>query len=223
MRSNRDITLTVTLVVAMALTTSSAWAIAVGDGPGRRVSTSHSITAVGVGAAWIIPAPPAAPIPVRLDHSVGPWSKRLDLIHNAPVVMEEWQALPVIEHLKVDGDTPWTDWHEEILTPGWRWSSTAIEVTVTTDLSTRPPVPGLSFDLQPTALDFYFDPILPGTEIYIVKSIQFMGVDPNDPEETTGDPVFISQHPTPEPATLGLLAVGAPALLRRRRRRRETT
>ena len=221
MRSNRDITLTVTLVVAMASTSPSAWAISVGNGPGQGESTSHTIYSVGVGAAWFIPAPPAASIPVTLDPSAGPWSKRLDLVNSGnPVVLEEGQSLPVIEFLKVDGNTPWTDWHEEILTPGWEWHSSNIGVTVTTELGTYPagpPVPGLSFNLQPTTLDFFFDPILPGTEIFIVKSIRFVGVDANNPEETTGDPVFISEYPTPEPATLGLLLLGGLALLRRRR------
>ena len=218
MRSNRDITLTVTLVVAMALTCPSAWAISVGNGPGQGESTNHAIYAVGVAAAWFIPAPPAASIPVTLDPSAGPWSKRLDLIHSeTPVVLEEWQSLPIIEFLKVDGNTPWTGWHEEILTPGCEWDSSDLGVTVTTDLSTFPPVPGLSFNLQPTTLDFSFDPILPGTEIFIVKGIRFVGVDANNPEETTGDPVFISEYPIPEPATLSLLALGVLALLRRKR------
>ena len=132
--------------------------------------------------------------------------------------MEEWQSLAVIESLKVDGNTPWTDWHEEILTPGCEWDSSDLGVTVTTDLSTFPPVPGLSFNLQPTTLDFSFDPILPGTEIFIIKDIRFMGVDANNPEETTGDPVFISEYPIPEPATLSLLVIGM-VLLRHERRR----
>ena len=222
MRSNRGITLTVTLGVAMALTGPSAWAISVGDGPGQGESTNHDIYAVGVGAAWFIPAPPAASIPVTLDPSAAPWSKRLDLIHSGtPVEMEEWQSLPVIEFLKVDGNTPWTGWHEEILTPGWEWhSSDPLGVTVTTDLNTFPlvPVPGLSFNLQPTTLDFSFDAISPGTEIFIVKDIRFMGVDANDPEERTGDPAFISEYPIPEPTTLSLLVIGM-VLLRRERRR----
>ena len=219
----------------MALTGPSAWAngvIPVGNGTGPGAATGHDIF-VGPPPfpAWLISLPAEEPIPVVWDPDIGPWTKelRLMLADGSPFAFHEGDAIPVVEFLTVGGSTPWTDWHEEILTPGWEWVPIDEGDTAFLGSPDGIPAPGLIVDLQPTTIDFFFDPILPGTDIAIAKFIIFVGVDPGNPEETTLDSVFIAEYPTvnviPEPATvtLGVLSiVAAGSALRRRLRDRST-
>jgi len=238
-------TLMVTLVVAMALTGPSAWAISVGNGPGPGESSQHDpVWGFALGGpptryGWVM----YSGVPVTLDPNAGPWTKQLNL-EPYDVYEEDGEILLVLEALIVDGSAPWTGWHEEILTPGWEWATVDIEVYGISDgvlfgyesdenPGTLTPVPGFSFNLQPTTLDFFFDPILPGSDvsdIYIAKGLVFVGVDPGNPNETTSSPVFISEYPTgaaggviPEPATITLVCLSIAAVgsaLRRRLRDR---
>jgi hypothetical protein len=119
----------------------------------------------------------------------------------------------VIEYLAVDGDTPWTDWHEEILTPGWEWIALAdvdaldgLDLPMIVGISGE--LAGLTFDMTPTTLDFFFDPIQPGTDIGIAKALQYVGTAP------TSDPIVLREYPTgiPEPPTIVLMSLGLAGL-----------
>lgn len=83
------------------------------------------------------------------------------------------------------------------------------------------PVPGLEVSIMDQSIWFDFDRLLPGTRIDILKDIRWLGVDANGHAIWPGGLIEISEHPTvvPEPATLGLLALGGSltTLLFRRR------
>jgi MYXO-CTERM domain-containing protein len=131
----------------------------------------------------------------------------------APVIAQPGQIFSLSESLYIEGNLPWMDWHEEILTPGWDWVNPILF------LANGVPASGLTVTNTPGSLTqggtlgFDFDPLYPGTQINIRKQLQYNG---------PAGMVFIGhisidQYPTPEPATAGLLALGALPLLRRRR------
>jgi hypothetical protein len=105
----------------------------------------------------------------------------------------------------------WADWHEQILTPGWEWVNGSFTAGGTS-------VPGLIVDVNGANIDFYFNPIeIPlvfdaPLVFQIVKEFKWMG------SGAPRYPIEIIEYPTPEPTTLGLLAVGGLVMLRRRRR-----
>jgi hypothetical protein len=61
---------------------------------------------------------------------------------------------------------------------------------------------------------FEFDPLSPGTEIFINKTLVYKG-------DATGVAfdgiVHLAEYPTPEPASVSFLALGGLVVLRRRR------
>ena len=76
-------------------------------------------------------------------------------------------------------------------------------------------------DAMPAMAWFFFDPLPPSTEGEIWKELVFVGPDMTS---DTGDmwrggtePVMVMQHPTPEPTSFGLVALGGLLLLRRQR------
>ncbi len=133
--------------------------------------------------------------------------------------------LVIVEHLTVGGDTPWYDWHEVIVTNGFSFVDATVYAYGTTDV-----VDGLSVQMTKGTndsyhfnnLDLFFSPLAPGTTITIVKTIRWEGINWEGSSYFGSDFIQIRQFPTviPEPATLGLLAVGGGmfGLLRRRRK-----
>ncbi|MEM8784160.1 MAG: hypothetical protein AAGE65_15095 [Planctomycetota bacterium] len=131
---------------------------------------------------------------------------------------------------------PVSDWHEEILTPGWEWVLPGDarfpslfppgQSLVTRNGQPWPwdpqPHPG---GPDPTMLWIEFPPIDPGHVFDIHKALLWVGTPDNrvwgdfvDNDGFTIDESLIEviEYPTPEPASAGLIALGALALLRRR-------
>jgi len=218
MKALSSITVAAALAVLVNLVLlPAAWAISVGDGAGPNAETSYDFGTASI-AGWVIDANlNLDPVPVALDPTAGPWLKTLNVPVNLPAQFSitEGDIAAVEENLMVDGTTPWTDWHEEILTPGWEWverDADGFHWPVIAETSPFDPLPGFSFILSPTDLDFFFDPIQPGTSINIYKFIQFVGTDSADPNEIASDPIVLSEYPTasavPEPSTVVLMGLG---------------
>ena len=127
----------------------------------------------------------------------------------------------LLEYITVGRGTQLTDWHEEILTPGWEWNDVVDPfIALIVDNNFGGVLPGLSFNRTSTKLDFSFDAILPGTQILIQKELEFVGVDDSNDEEIFEGSVVIREYPTiPEPSTFILLGAGLAGLAFWRKRR----
>jgi len=171
---------------------------------------------------------PNNPVSVSYDPTAGPIEKWLkfdsDLNGDGAIDLNDlaiFAANPIFnlqEFLVVGPGPAWTDWHEEILTPDWEWGNVQIN-------SFGPP-PGptnLLIQQTPTTVDFYFDPLPPGTQVDIRKQLVFAGNIADQAFQTdflqNNLMVKISEHPTvPEPSGLVLAACGVLGLCLRRSR-----
>lgn len=210
-------------------TAQSGWSIVVGPLAGDSVQTDLSYN--GAGPNYILPMTNVA------WASNGPyWLKNLLSSGsvpgvNRPVLTEGvpgQNTLTLVENLEVGGRTPWTDWHEVFVTDGLSWTEGTIVFT-----GTNVVIPGLSVQISTGGagdphndnLDFFFDALAAGTQITVIKTMIWQGLDVSIGTEQLGnDTIVIREFPTvapiiPEPATLSLLAVGGGifGLLRRRR------
>ncbi len=137
-------------------------------------------------------------------------------------------TLTIVEHLTVGAGPAWNAWHEMIVEDGLSFTSADVFYYGTTEqidgLSTL-----ISKSLDPTnkhfnLVSFGFTPLAPGTSITIVKTVRWEGLDVTYGSGSLGrqDIIQIRQFATviPEPATLGMLAVGGGllGLLRRKRK-----
>lgn len=134
-------------------------------------------------------------------------------------------TLTLVEFIQVGGNVPWSDWHEVFSTDGLSWLSGTIYYgdsnTVISGLSTVISNGG-GEDFHNDNIDFFFDTLAVGTVIRIEKTMIWEGLDVTIGSEHLGsDTIVIREFPTvvPEPATLGLLAIGGGifGLMRRRR------
>lgn len=146
------------------------------------------------------------PVGVIRDPNGPAWIKTLEGPQGGPFVAAPGTTLNLMESLVIQGNLPWTDWHETILTPGWVWLNPNI-------LANSAVPSGLTINNAGSTVDFYFDPLYPGTKVDIRKQLHYVG-------SADGTAFFgtiqIAEFPTPEPASLGLIALGSAAVLRRR-------
>ncbi len=143
------------------------------------------------------------------------WSKNFTGPNGGPFFQPAFgPPLPVTEVLQVAGNLPWTDWHEDVMgidasgapDPGWSWANPSILVN-----GVAPS--GLSITGAGTNnLSFFFNPVAPGSIVQISKDLVYSGI----PGTTFIGTLAIHEYPTPEPATLGMLALGSLTVLRRR-------
>jgi hypothetical protein len=177
-------------------------AIVAGSGSGTSVETLHpdfDSELDGLGG-WIVDDA-GAPLPVSADPSAGPWIKMFSGFGSATfgttfVIHEKLVVAP--------GSPAWTDWHEDIMTPGWVWSTAMLKIDGGT------PIPG------PTGgpmTGWLFPPEDPGTPIEVWKEISC------DLPGGCGGSITIHEFPTvPVPGAwlLFATAIAGLPLLRRR-------
>jgi len=193
-----------------------------GSGP----STTSSYNLAGTG--WVVDdgSFPAAFgfQEVAFDPTAGPWHKRLVGIDGGDFAASDTgvpalMIFGVSEWVTVGGTVPWTDWHEEIMQPGWRWlDDRAGSGEPSFHYASGVTVPGLTVAFtDPTLseggkIDITFDPIPPGTLLRFNKRLIYEGLDPLLPGDTFLGTLDIFEHPTvPEPTTLLLLITGLAA------------
>lgn len=172
------------------------------------VETNHDMQTMPGGAGWEIGSANNG-VGVSLDPTAGPWIKTLLGINGGPVNADDTgytnpNSYQLVENLVIGGNLPWTDFHEIVLTPGWN-----IGALITANGA---PVPGLNVDLTYTngsttlgSVTMTFDPLLPGTQLLLRKQLIWVG-DPNVIGNLFSGIVKVAQYPTPEPATVVLLA-----------------
>ncbi len=195
-------------LVVLLLSAGHGYAQGVGN-----VGALPSVFPIDVGGGgWTIGV-----YPVIRDPNGPAWIKTLTGPNGLPTVAQPGQSFHLIETLIIGPDLGWTDWHEQILSPGWDW---VLPNPLPPMLyGNGSPAPGLVTVHTPGnsatggTIDFYFDELPPGTTVTIRKVLQY-----NDP---TGTPfegkVVIAEYPTPEPATLGLVGLSGLLLFVRKR------
>lgn len=127
------------------------------------------------------------------------------------------EKMELTEEIEIGLNTPWTGWHEVILTADWKWGQVL-------NFSSPDGITGLNPNVVGNTAEFAFDALYPGTKINIRKELIYLG-NVQDLFPSFGGPpvpnaskILVQEYPTPEPATMSLLALGALAVLRRRRR-----
>jgi hypothetical protein len=192
------------LVVASISLAVAQMALAQGVGNPGSLPTQFETTAQPTG--WVVADAAGGPIPVSLDPGGPVWGKNFTGPGGGPFFQPAFgPALPVQEFLIVDGNRPWTDWHEDVLDPDWSWANPSILVNGV-------PATNLSISMSGGSLSFYFDPIAPGSQVIIRKELVYNG----QPGQTFIGTLPIHEYPTPEPASLALLCIGGLYALRRR-------
>ena len=172
---------------------------------------------------------PTNPVPVSYATGAGSFEKVLkpnpDQNNDGTVDATDFNQflatpfLSLSEFLQVGPGPSWTDWHENILTPGWSWGN----VNIVTPGVVGPT--NLVINQAGPSVDFFFDPLAPGTNVIIRKQLHFNG-QPNTTMQAdflAGNySIRVAEYPTstPEPTTLPLvgLALGGAAMVGLRRR-----
>jgi hypothetical protein len=162
------------------------------------------------GTGWDIGIPTALPV---VRDPLGPaWQKILVGQNFLPVTANAGQTYYLHESLVVSGNLPWSDWHEDILTPNWDWTGAQILInnSVPAGLVVNN-IPGNAG--QGGSISFLFNSVAPGSVVDIYKQLTY-STNPAVPPFSSK--IVVNEYPTPEPASLSLLALGGLAVLRRR-------
>ncbi len=164
--------------------------------------------------SWLVAdlGDPVTPTPLEISPSLsaGRWTQEL-LFGGGFPNLRTGDTFLLQEFLRIDsGDFALQNWYQKILTPGWRWSDAAIFDSATSEL-----VSGFHLSLSPTLASFTFDPVLVGTDLLVVKVLEYTG-----PDDVAPSPITLQAYTAvPEPGAATLLASGMIALLIKRRRR----
>lgn len=200
--------------VGMASMFGLAVLVAAATSYGQGVGNLGSLPTTFYGPnAFVVADPAGAPVGVEFNPAGPAWIKTFDF---GAVLPQPGQQFTVYESLQVTGNLPWQDWHEKALSPGWDWD------LATTFLANGLAPAGLSVSVTPSSLtsggsiDYTFNSLPVGTVVDIYKTLVYTGI----PGTAWQGPVRIAEAPTPEPATVSLLALGGLAMLRRARRTR---
>ncbi len=189
-------------LVAASFVGSAAAAIdvTVGPSPLGGTTTQHEFQADY--QAWFVadlsdPVVPA-PIQVTVAAGSGAWTKTL-LPGGGFPELQPGETYLLQELLRI-GVAGLDNWSEAILTPEWEWSDGAIF-----DVASSEPLAGLKVGLAASRVDFRFDPLPTATDIFLVKTLRYLG-----PAGGTLSSISVQQvaAPIPEPETLALIAAG---------------
>lgn len=145
-------------------------------------------------------------IGIYFDPNAGPWQKQIAGISVSPkTIVEGINIMGDPNYNPPFGSQPWTDWDEQIITPGWHWANASLVITEP-DLSTKNVIGVISTKVNPNDfVELDFDPTEnPGAKSAINKDLVF----------NVGIPVnqnfLIIEYPTvPELGTLILLTTDA--------------
>ncbi len=139
-------------------------------------------------------------------------------------IWENFQLFPGTTDIAV------TDWHEQIVTPGWEWVLPGDPrfpglFPANDSLITRDGLPWPSTvipSMDPTQLSVEFPPIGPGHVLDVHKALLWVGTETQ--QDWTGGPnqagIVVIEYPTPEPSSFLLAAFGLAGLWAWARRRR---
>ncbi len=197
----------VLVVVTAAPAQTQGFGASGGSGPS--MESDHYMDSSGDG--WTIGSEGDS-IQVTFDPDAGPWIKTLVGPDGGGFYADDtgqfWpQSYTLTEWILIGPGPDWTDFHEEILTPGWAMSAI---MTV----NGLPPAGGaevITFPDWPNsggAIDWYFDPLGPGTVVKFDKTLSWEG-DPDVNGNLFFGTITMIQYPTiPEPGTIVLLASG---------------
>ncbi len=216
------------ICIALALFASGPVAQAIVVGPSAGNNTITDLYYHSSGDNYVLGD--GAPINVEWAASGPYWIKNLRASAdgngtNRPV-LQIGDTMTIVENLEVGGNTGWTDWHEVFSSDGWSWTEGTIVLAGANTV-----IDGLNVvisnggggDNHNDNIDFFFNELAPGTQISIIKTMVFQGLDVTYGSGAWGsDDIVIRQYPTvviPEPATLSLLAIGGGLIgvIRRRR------
>lgn len=209
---------TPTSILAAALLAAAA--SAQGVGPGSPTSTNHEFNQGG----WWVGGPNdlvngPGPISVSLDPNGPVWRKTLFPAPGGIIPPGQYflhELITITPNAAAPRPMPWTDWHEQWVTPGVAWTSGGISLAG----QTTNPLPGLMTMIDPTgnSIWFTFDPLfpaLPGTPPLTIEIWkQFVVTGPNG----IAGPLVLNEFPTPAPGGAALLALAGLASAVRRRR-----
>ncbi len=198
---------------ACLLLSSQATAISVGNNLLGGATTQHEYQTDY--AAWFVadlsdPVTPAH-LPITSNSTAGRWTQELTVGAGFPVV-ETGDVFLLQELLAVgDGDFPIQNWHQDVLSPNWQWIDGSIF-----DDDTAEPLPGLIVTPAGSHIGFDFDPLEPGTELFLAAYLEYIG-----PAGIAPFPLTVQAFTVvPEPNSLAALSLGMAGWAIRRRRSR---